>query len=172
MTMPRRASSDEEDNEQLKRKTKSKTGISTRSSRPIGISKKRKSAQNATVSSVISAWAKRRTVENLDAIEDVDSISPRKGPQKPKFEVGYGIPSDRLVLMLDIGRIPPVSHLAVHKNKVAEVSIWLKQFPHHRKVRWNDFELTVEVTCSFWPCWSRKVDYCAEFSERIWRRNR
>jgi len=36
--------------------------------------------------------------------------------------------------MIDIERVPAVAQLAVHKKKVAEVSNWIKEFPHHRKV--------------------------------------
>ena len=84
---------------------------------------------------MIATWATRRTVESLDAIEDVDVISPKKERRKPAFEIDDGkITRVFWLIVVDLEKIPPVAQLAVHKKKVAQVSNWLKEFPHHRKV--------------------------------------
>jgi hypothetical protein len=89
--MPRRVDSDEEDFKPQKKKAKSTTKSKTYSSKPKAKSSKTKSTSNEP-ESVISAWAKRRTVESLDGIEDVEIISPQKEILKPRFEVVDGMP--------------------------------------------------------------------------------
>ena len=113
---------------------------------------------------MISAWAKRRTVENLDSIEDVGSVTPRKERQKLAFEVNDGMSREVSTLTVDFERVPPVAQLAVHKKKVAEVSNWLKEFPHHRKVAYLFIKFTLEIVGSFRTCGGWKVYDCAEFS--------
>ena len=75
-------------------------------------------------------------------------------------------------MIVGFEKVSPVAQLAVHKKKVAEVSNWLKEFPHHRKVVLSgNMELTVETACAIGTCWSGKVDYGAEFGEKSWRTN-
>jgi hypothetical protein len=88
--MPRRVDSDEEDFKPQKKKAKASTKSKTSSSKPKAKSSKTKSTSNEP-ESVISAWAKRRTVESLDGIEDVEIVSPRKEILQPKFEVVEGM---------------------------------------------------------------------------------
>jgi hypothetical protein len=135
--MPRRVDSDEDDFKPRKKKTTTIQNTKKPSTKPRSSSSKAKSAPNGGGGeSVISAWAKRRTVESLDGIEDVESVSPQPQRQKPKFDVDDGIivlgEEERLMVGL-----PAVAQLGVHKKKVAEVSTWLKDFPHHRKVIFN-----------------------------------
>jgi hypothetical protein len=128
--MPRRVSSDDEEPQPKKKKTARK-GKGVAGASVSG--KKGRSIRNES-DTVISSWANRRTVESLEGIEDIDVISPKKGRQKPAFEIDNGILLRRSWLIVDIERIPAVAQLAVHKKKIAEVSNWLKEFPHHRKV--------------------------------------
>jgi hypothetical protein len=88
--MPRRVDSDEEDFKPQKKKAKSSTKSKPVSTKPKGKSSKSKSTSNEP-ESVISAWAKRKAVESLDGIEDVEIISPRKEILKPTFEVVDGV---------------------------------------------------------------------------------
>ena len=135
--MPRRVDSDEDDFKPRKKKTTTIQKTKKPTTKTRSSSSKAKSDPNGSGGeSVISAWAKRQTVESLDGIEDVESVSPQRQRQKPKFEVDDGIifPGEEERLMVGL---PPVAQLGVHKKKVAEVSTWLKDFPHHRKVIFN-----------------------------------
>src|SRR5947199_6979068 len=87
--MQRRFESDEEGLKQKKQKQKAikKSKSSTTKSKPS--TKRTKTSQNQA-DSVVSGWAKRRTVESLDVIEDGDFNSPRKEKQKLSFDVGDG----------------------------------------------------------------------------------
>jgi hypothetical protein len=90
--MPRRVDSDEDDFKPRKKKTTTIQKAKKPTTKPSSSSSKAKSAANGSGGeSVISAWAKRRTVESLDGIEDVESVSPQRQRQKPKFEVDDGI---------------------------------------------------------------------------------
>jgi hypothetical protein len=135
--MPRRVDSDEDDFKPRKKKTTTIQKAKKPTTKPSSSSSKAKSAANGSGGeSVISAWAKRRTVESLDGIEDVESVSPQRPRVKPKFEVDDGLISlveeEGLIVVL-----PAVAQLGVHKKKVGEVSTWLKDFPRHRKVIFN-----------------------------------
>jgi len=89
--MPRRVDSDEDDSEQRKKKTRTTQKNKKPAAKPRTSSSRAKAAPNGGSESVISAWAKRQTVESLDGIEDVEPISPRRERQRPKFEVDDGI---------------------------------------------------------------------------------
>lgn len=88
--MPRRVESDDDDvkpkkNTKPMAKTSRKFKSTSRVSKSYG--KKGQSVNNEAVDSMISAWAKRQTVDNLDGIEDVNSIPPQKATRKPVFEI-------------------------------------------------------------------------------------
>lgn len=87
--MPRRVDSDEEDSKPSKRKTNAIKKPRTTTARSTATSKKKKAVQKES-DPVISAWAKRRTVESLDGIEDVDSVTPQKERRKLSFEADDG----------------------------------------------------------------------------------
>ena len=87
--MPRRVDSDDEDFKPQKKKAKSSKKSKLVSTKVKAKSSKSKSTSNEP-ESVISAWAKRKTAESLDGIEDVEIISPRKEVLKPTFEVVDG----------------------------------------------------------------------------------
>jgi flagellar biosynthesis GTPase FlhF len=91
---------------------------------------------------VIATWAKRQPVTNLDGIEDLDDeeVPFRKDISKPQFTILDGKARFNLA-DLDFEQIPSVAQLAVHKKKVSEVSNWLKEFPHHHKVRRKFYRL-------------------------------
>lgn len=88
--MPRRVDSDEEDSKP--KKTKPNTIKKPRAApiKSTALSKKTKPVSR-DVDSVISAWAKRQTVESLDGIEDVDAISLKVPRRKLTFEVDDGM---------------------------------------------------------------------------------
>ena len=132
--MPRRVESDEEDSKPKRKKLNIIRKPREKTNKPSAAAKKKESVPNSN-DSAVSTWAKRRTLESLDAIEDVDAISPKKGRRKLAFEVDDGSSLVVVGLIVDFERVPPVAQLAVHKKKVGEVSNWLKEFPHHRKVR-------------------------------------
>lgn len=87
--MPRRVESDEEDLKPKKKKTNIVKKPRKTTTWPTAASKKANPVPKDS-DSVISAWAKRRTVESLDGIEDVDSVTPRKERQRLTFEVDDG----------------------------------------------------------------------------------
>jgi hypothetical protein len=102
---------------------------------------------------LITTWTQRRTVESLDGIEDIDDVAPKKETRKPTFK------GEDCTLVLfccvadeDVDRVPAVAQLAVHKRKVAEVSKWLKEFPHHRKVTNGELCIVLrgETACAVW----------------------
>ena len=89
--MPRRVDSDDDDSKPRKKKTSTLQKPKKPSSKSRTSSTKAKSAPNGVAGeSVISAWAKRQTVESLDGIEDVESVSPPRERPKPKFDVDDG----------------------------------------------------------------------------------
>jgi hypothetical protein len=88
--MPRRVESDEEDSNPRKRKTNTIKKPRATKGPATAPAKKAKSVQKEA-DSVLSAWAKRRTVESLDGIEDVDNVTPRKERRKLDFEVDHGM---------------------------------------------------------------------------------
>ena len=98
--MPRRVDSDEEDSRPSKRKTNTVKKARVTKAPGTAAAKKAKSVQKEA-DSLISGWAKRRTVENLDGIEDVDSVTPMKERRKLAFEVGDGM---SLVVLADYRR--------------------------------------------------------------------
>jgi hypothetical protein len=56
-----------------------------------------------------------------------------RNPNLRSMTVSFSlVEEERLIVGL-----PDVAQLGVHKKKVAEVSTWLKDFPHHRKVIFN-----------------------------------
>src|SRR5271155_4136460 len=117
--MLRRVDSDEDDFKPRKKKTTTVQKTKKPTTKPRSSSSKAKSAPNGgSGESVISAWAKRRTVESLDGIEDVESVSPQRPRQKPKFDVDDGIifPGEEERLLVGL---PAVAQLGVHKKKVA-----------------------------------------------------
>ena len=88
--MPRRIGSDEDESRPRKKKTSTTQKIKKPPAKTHASSSRAKSVPNGGGDSVISAWAKRRTVESLDGIEDVESVSPQREWQKPKFDIDDG----------------------------------------------------------------------------------
>ena len=131
--MPRRVDSEEED-PKPKRKKANTTRIPRPTTAKSAAAAKKTNSVPKSKDSASSIWANRRTLETLDGIEDVDAISPKKKRQRFAFEIDDGSFLVVVDLIVDFERVPSVEQLAVHKKKVAEVSNWLKEFPHHRKV--------------------------------------
>jgi hypothetical protein len=92
--MPRRVDSDEEEEEDSKPKRKkanpTKKPRTTTSTKSPTLPKKTNVVVSKEHDSATATWAKRRTVESLDGIEDVDAVSPRKERRKPAFEIDDG----------------------------------------------------------------------------------
>ena len=87
--MPRRVDSDEEESIP-KRKKASTRNIPRTTSKKAAIIPKKKIPVSKLHDPVIAAWTKRRTVENLDGIEDVETGFPKKEGRKLLFEVDDG----------------------------------------------------------------------------------
>lgn len=166
--MPRRVDS-AEDAEPANTATKKRRPNTTQRGTTKPAARTRKAARSKTAAPlseplITTIWASRRTVESLDGIDDIDEVTPKKQTTKPAFRVADSpfLPF-RVLMMGDVDRIPAVDRLAVHKNKVQEVSNWLWQFPHHRQVRMHSLSpLTGEIPRAIWTCGGRQINDCPE----------
>ena len=76
----------------------------------------------------------------------------------------------RLWLMQGTEEIPSPAHLAVHKKKIEDVSNWLKQFPHHRKVSLNLSSLNQKLLVTSGPAGTAKSTAIQSLASHLgWR---
>jgi len=82
--MPRRLDSDEESKPKRRKATtdKSKTNASAKTKKAAEVTQKKKNND-----SIVSAWAKRKGLEDVEGIDDVDVVSPQRQRLEAVFQV-------------------------------------------------------------------------------------
>jgi len=165
--MPRRISSpDESDDDGNPSQAKKRRPTTKRANTTKPAARTRNAAKTKTAQKdpLITTWTQRRTVASLDGIEDIDDATPKKENRKPAFNGEDCTFMLVLVAEVDVDRVPAVAQLAVHKKKVAEVSNWLKDFPHHRKVQNSKLYIVLrgETDRAVWTSGGGQVDDCVE----------